>query len=352
MNRVLTVVVIVAFLAGSVPAAATLADGTPSDSEPGAAFSGMVGVQEAEVTNEVADRSLTNRLNAAETNGSRASVVASETEQLQERLAELESQKEQLKQAYENGSISKGEYQARLAVLGAELRALERQANRTAGVAEKLPEKALRERGANASEVREIAQQANRSGGGEVAEAARTIAGKGVGKGLGNAPNASERGPPTDVGNGGPPDTERTTTDRKPTDSGPPSDAGPPNGAGNDPANASNGTDRGNDANSSAMGSESTGPNANVNGTEPGNADGDGVNSSTGATNDSSATEENGSTPTDETATETDDGQSRIGFGTSADWRSGGLSVDDTPSGLEGALADAKRTTVPGTTLG
>lgn len=344
MNRLLTVAVIVAVLAGSVPAAATLADGSPSDAEPGASFSGAVGVQEAEVNNEVADRSLDHRLKSAKTNESKAGVVASETEQLQERLAELEAQKEQLKQAYENGTISKGEYQARLAVLGAELRAVERQANQTADVAEKLPEEALREKGANASQVRNIAQRANKSGGGEVAEAARNIAGEGVGNGLGNAPNASERGPPSDVGNGAAPNTEGNETDRKPTDAGPPSDAG------NDPVNASDGTDRGNDA--GAASNKTTDRNDTV--PEP---DGDAANRSSGPANGSSASAGNGSAANGSdqspngTATETDsqDGQNSIRVG--SEWLSGDVSVDGPLAGLEDAVTDVTGVTLPGTML-
>lgn len=344
MNRLLTVAVVVAVLAGSVPAAASLADGSPSDAEPGASFSGVVGVQEAEVNNEVADRSLDHRLNSAKTNESKAGVVASESDQLQDRLAELEAQKEQLKQAYENGSISKGQYQARLAVLAAELRAVERQANQTAEAAETLPEEALREKGANVKEVRKIAQQANESGGGAVAEAARNIAGKGVGSGLGNAPNASERGPPSDVGNDADPNTDNTA--RKPTDAGPPSDAG------NDPANASDGTNRG--QNAGAASNKTTDKNETV--PEP---DGDAANRSTGAANGTPATAGNGSAANgaDEapngTATETDsqDGQNSIGVGSPSEWLTGDVSVDGTLTGLEDALHDLTGATVPGTTL-
>lgn len=259
MHRALTIVVVLALLAGSVPAAATLADGTPSDTEPGASFSGVVGVQESEVNSEVADRSLDQRLNAAKTNDSKASVVADQSDQLADRLAELEAEKERLNRAHENGSMSKGEYQARLAVLSAELRAVERRADKTATAAEGLPEQALREKGANASAVRAIAQQANRTGGGEVAEAARNITGGGVGNGLGNAPNATQ-GPPADRGNGAAPVTTGNETDRKPAD------AGARTGAGNDtnaPADAGNGENpapnasTGSDVNATAAGTES-----------------------------------------------------------------------------------------------
>jgi hypothetical protein len=243
MHRAVTVAMVLAVLAGSVPAAASLAQQSSSDAEPGASFAGVVGVQESEVNSEVESRSLDQRLNAAGTNESKAGVVANESEQLEQRLAELEAEKARLKQAYENGSISKGEYQARLAVLAAELRSVERQATQTADAAETLPDAALREQGANVSEVRSIAQQANRTGGGEVAQAARNVTGGGVGNGLGNAPpNASERGPPNGS-EGGPPGEAggENATDRKPTDAGAPSDAGNDTGAPGDAGNNTGG---------------------------------------------------------------------------------------------------------------
>ena len=273
MHRALTVAVVLAVVAGSVPAAASLADGTPSDQEPGASFAGVVGVQGAEVDNEVANRSLDRQLRAAESNRSKAQVVASESQQLEQRLADLEAEKARLKQAYENGSISKGKYTAQLAVVAADLRALERRANRTAGVAERLPSEALREMGANASHVREIARDANRSGGGEVAEAARAVAGESVGNGLGNPPahagppNGSETGPPENAGGpgnaatAGPPadgNGNANTSDATNRSTGPPADVGnqTPRDAGNgsDSGNATNGPDATNRSNAGNAG--------------------------------------------------------------------------------------------------
>lgn len=199
MNRVAALVVALVVLAGSVPAATALADGAQTgteDSAPGATFAGVVGVQQAEVDNEVAQRSLDRQFAAAESNDSKAQVVADQQRRLDERLDELEAEKARVEQAYADGNMSRGEYRARLAALGAELRALERRANQTAEQAAGLPEEALRTNGANVSAVREVAQRANRTGGGEVAEAARAIGGPGVGDGLRGPPNGTERGPP------------------------------------------------------------------------------------------------------------------------------------------------------------
>ena len=355
MHRAVTVAVVLAVLAGSVPAAATLADGTPtSDSQPGASFAGVVGVQGAEVDNEVANRSLERQFEAARDNDSKASVVAAEGEQLQQRLEALEAEKERLQTAYENGTISKGKYKAQLAVVAADLRAVERRANRTAGVAERLPPEALRESGANASHIRDIAQQANRTGGGAVAEAARDVAGESVGNGLGGPP--PHAGPPEDAGGpggegppdgAGPPDNagpgdeqsaNGTATDTEgdgdenpaedvgpPNGSnasngsagngstaGPPADAGPPNGSGNGPpedAGRPGGTDNESGVNGSANGSRDAPGVGSGNGLPGGNNSSDGTDTDTRTDEtpeDDSQEEETETANTAET-TETDD---------------------------------------------
>ncbi len=235
MHRAVTVTVVLAVLVGSVPAAATLAAQSPSESEPGAAFAGVVGVQEAEVNSEVANRSLEARLNAAETNASKASVVARESDQLADRLSELEAEKVRLQQAYENGTISKGEYEARLAVVAAELRSIERQANQTAEAAETLPEQALEEQGANVSEVHEIASTANDTRGEEVAEAARSIAGEDAGGGLGNAPeNATDRAENETAPESTDSSTDHQNSSNRSSEAEPPTDAGNESGESSD----------------------------------------------------------------------------------------------------------------------
>lgn len=216
MNRLAAIVVAAALLTGAVPAAATLATQTPSDGStaPGASFASVVGVQQAEVGNEVASRALEQRLAAANTDASKAGVVASETERLEQRLTELEREKASLEAAYENGSINRGEYQAKLARLGAEIKSVERQADRTADAADGVSEEALREKGVNASEARSVAQRANESSDGEVAEATASV-GNGVGNGLADAPGQSgERGRSNGTGTA----TDGTDATTQPTD--------------------------------------------------------------------------------------------------------------------------------------
>lgn len=251
MNRVVAVTVVLLVVAGSVPAAGALADTAQvgSDAEgdqpaPGATFAGVVGVQEAEIDNEVAQRSLDQQFAAAGSNRSKARVVADQQQRLSQRVDELEAEKQRVERAYENGNMSHGEYNARLAKLGAELRAVERRANQTAEAAVSLPEEALREGGADVSEVREVAQRANRTGGGAVAEAAREIAGEGVGNGLRGPPEEGDRGPPDDAG---PPDDREGEENETESDDGDGEADRPGNGPPDrSPGGPVNGSDRGN----------------------------------------------------------------------------------------------------------
>lgn len=332
MNRVAVIVVTLAVLAGSVPVGAALADGTTQqpETEPGAAFAGVVGVQQAEVDSEVAQRSLDRQFAAAESNDSKARVVADQSERLTERLNELEAEKQRLEQARENGSIEQGEYKARLAALGAEIRAVERRANQTADVAEGLPDEALEAHGANVSEIRRVAQQAKQAGGGAVAEAARDIAGEGVGEGLRGALNGSERGPPSSVAgpnqNGtGEPGADVNTTRPQAGNSTGPGENAPPNAT-----NATGGSgasdDRG--SNASAGGDATAGENVTVDGNESTvterrtNASGAGTNATAPATNQTGQSETTGQN-------ETTKGQNGTTAGTPTD------TLTDTPDGNE-----------------
>ena len=196
MNRAAVVVVALAVLVGSVPAAATLssAQATPEERPaPGAAFAGVVNVQQTEIGSEIAQRSLDRQLAAAASNGSKARIVAEQQQLLAERIDELEAEKTRLQGAYENGNINQAQYRAQLAGLSAQVRAVEWRAGQTATAAAELPEPTLREHGANVSQVGAIVQRANRTGGGEVAEAAHAIAGEVIG-GLGSL-NASKHAP-------------------------------------------------------------------------------------------------------------------------------------------------------------
>jgi Spy/CpxP family protein refolding chaperone len=109
----------------SVVAAATVADG----SSPGAA---------GPPTGAVA---------AAETNASKAAVVARETEDARGQLTDLHERRETLRARYQSGEITPGEYRSTLARIAAQIRTLERRLNTSATVAADLPPETLRGNG-------------------------------------------------------------------------------------------------------------------------------------------------------------------------------------------------------------
>lgn len=244
MKRALTILVAVLTVTAVLPAAG-LASAQDGDDQPGARFAGVVGVQGAEVEGELAERSLEKRLNRSTSNSSKAAVVVEEADRIEAKLDELEARRENVTEAYENGELTKAQYQAKLASIAAASEALERLANTTSAAAAELPEEALRERGANVSEVRALADRASELGGGEVAEAARNIAGEGAGEGLDDEDDrpgkSGDRGDaPTDQ------PTEREAAEGTPTERDDGESAGDDAGdAGNTTATETEGSDYG-----------------------------------------------------------------------------------------------------------
>ena len=215
---VVAVVVVVAGLAGAAPVVASVGSGpaaqtTPahdsagneSGMSPGERMAGVVGAERAAVENEVTVRAFGQRVAAANSSAARARVVGTQTDGLQARLDGLDAHRAELERAHENGTLSTGQYRARLAKLYAEQRALQRLANLTERVARDLPEQARRAQGVNVSAIRTLQSSARNLTGPEVADIARGVAGKGVGR-------------PAD---GGPPDFANETR-------GPPGGEGPP----------------------------------------------------------------------------------------------------------------------------
>lgn len=163
----------------------------------GEQLSGVVGVQEAEIAGEIEQRSFGVRVAAAASDGSKAAVVNETVGDLEARLAALEDRKERLRAARENGSMSYGQYAARMAVLSAETETVRRVANDTERVSEDLPDEVLREHGVNVSAIQTLQRNAANLTGPEVAAVARTIAGPSVGNG-----SDVPRGPPENATDG------------------------------------------------------------------------------------------------------------------------------------------------------
>ena len=234
---------------------------------PGAQLAGAIGVQQAEIRGEVENRAFGQSIAAARSNGTKARVVAGQSERIRERLQVLENRTTELNASYENGSIPAGFYHAKLAQLNAQIRVLEHQTNETIEQAEQLPEDSLNRHGVNRTGLEQLRNQAKNMSGKDVSAVAKRMGGPEVG-----TPVGTQRGPPSDVPGQGPSDStpgqngqdgategppgqngqpgHMNNTTRGQGNGGPPGsqsdggpqhgNGGPPNGTGSPPADAGN----------------------------------------------------------------------------------------------------------------
>jgi hypothetical protein len=179
--------------------------------DPGAQLAGVVGVREAELDGELQSRTFGLRVAQAASDGAKADIVGEQLNDSEERLQELQERKETLEEARENGSMSEGEYRAKIARLHAETKNVERLTNETNETASQLPVETLNERGINATRITMLSERASELSGAEVAEIARGIAGQ----------NAGEQARPEQAsgGNAGTEDRPGNATDRDGQDS-------------------------------------------------------------------------------------------------------------------------------------
>ncbi|QLK24372.1 hypothetical protein HYG81_09550 [Natrinema zhouii] len=207
MNRTLSItlaaVLVVAMVAVPLAAASVSSSANgqaTSDSEagnesikPGEQFAAAVGVQNAEIEGDVSERAFGIRIANAETNETKAAVVAAQFNETEARLAELERRLEKLNESREAGDISEGRYRAEVATTVVEMRTLERQAATAETTAAGLPEAVLTERGIDVDSIRTLRDRAGDLGGPETAAIARSIAGNGDERSLGpdSDPNSS-----------------------------------------------------------------------------------------------------------------------------------------------------------------
>ena len=208
MNRTtsiaLAAVLLVATVAVPLAAASVVSSGSTQDDRadggnesiaPGERFAATVGVQNAEIEGDVSERALGARIANAETNETKAAVIATHVEESETRLSELENRLEALNESREAGELSEGRYRAKVATTVAEMRAIERQtavAERNAvGLSDELAE-----RGIDRESIRTLRDRAGELGGPDTASIARSIAGDDVGR-----PAGTDRGPgnPIDV---------------------------------------------------------------------------------------------------------------------------------------------------------
>lgn len=214
------------------PAVAIAADTeTPTDAanatvDPGAQLAGVVDVQQAELDGEVETRAYGIEIAQAQSNESRAEIVAERVADIQERMETLEQRREELDDARANGSMNESEYRARMAGVHARGQTVQRMANRTNHTASELPADVLEANGVNVSAIQSLQDRAGELTGAEVAEIARGIAGENAGQAPG-ADEARERGDDRRGGEqaGGddrPAGNETDGQDAQPTDGGAP----------------------------------------------------------------------------------------------------------------------------------
>lgn len=172
------------------PAAAVAANETNATVAPGERLAGVVGVQEAEIEGEVESRSFGLAVARASSEEAKAALIAEKVNETQRELGNLTEQREQLRQARQNGTISQGEYTARMAELAARTQNVERTANDTTNASQGLPADLLESKGVNVTAIQTLRDDAKNLSGGDVAEIARSIAG----------PQAADRGQPDDRG--------------------------------------------------------------------------------------------------------------------------------------------------------
>ena len=149
---------------------------------PGERLSGVVGVQGAELEGEVDKRAFGLKVARAASDDARAQVVNEQFGDLEQRLQNLGERKQALEQARANGSMSGGEYAARVSGLAAESRTVSDLANNTNETAGGLPTDVLEANGVNVSAIQQLKTNASELTGPEVAEIARSIAGPRVGQ--------------------------------------------------------------------------------------------------------------------------------------------------------------------------
>ncbi|WP_416840272.1 hypothetical protein [Haloferax sp. DFSO52] len=176
---------------GRVPAAdnGTAANSTANETPPGQKLSGVIGVQGSETDGELERRTFETRFEKANSNASKAAVIAGQVETVRDRLADLEQRKTELEAARENGSLSEGTYRVKMTRVVADIERTKSMLNRTADAATTVPAADLEAKGVDTEELDTLRSSANELTGPEVSAIARDLAGENPGKGLEKATN-------------------------------------------------------------------------------------------------------------------------------------------------------------------
>ncbi|MFB6111257.1 MAG: hypothetical protein ABEJ35_01845 [Halobacteriaceae archaeon] len=182
-RTVAAVAVVGLLIAGIAPfvAVAQTTTGTQTDDgdtvAPGQRLGAVVSSQGTDLKSDLATRTLRESLRRAESNGSRARILAGTIEDLTARLEELRAAQDRLQARYENGSLSFGQYVARSAQLMARERAFTQLLNVTERQAARLPATVREANGVNMERLATLRERARNITGPAVAELARELAG-------------------------------------------------------------------------------------------------------------------------------------------------------------------------------
>lgn len=194
------------------PSAALQTEANATNLTPGQRLAGVIGANQAEFEGTIELRAYGFAYANARSNASKAGVVGERLESVEQRLNELEERRESLEQARANGTITEGEYRARITTLTARSNQLRAMLNASETRAAELPESALAANGVNTTAIATLSERADNLTGREVAEIARDVAGPSVGESVDRGPPAGDNGPPSDVpADQGPPNNSSET---------------------------------------------------------------------------------------------------------------------------------------------
>ncbi|MFB6253867.1 MAG: hypothetical protein ABEI06_04600 [Halobacteriaceae archaeon] len=144
---------------------------------PGVRFTGVINIQHTELQGNVEKRSFAIRLRKADSPSEKATIIADKVESLQQRITNLQERKQTLKNALQNGSITKSEYRAEIAELVSQINNVKQIVNKTVSVAKGLPTELLAAKGINVSAIVQLKNHAANMSGPEIAAIARSIRG-------------------------------------------------------------------------------------------------------------------------------------------------------------------------------
>ncbi|MFB6187303.1 MAG: hypothetical protein ABEI86_10605, partial [Halobacteriaceae archaeon] len=148
-----------------------------TDILPGVRFTGVVNIQHTELQGNVEKRSFAIQLRKADSPSEKAAIIAEKVKSLQQQITNLQERKQTLKNALQNGSISKSEYRAEIAELVSQINNVRQMVNKTVRVAKGLPTELLAAKGINVSAIVQLKNHAANMSGQEIAAIARSIRG-------------------------------------------------------------------------------------------------------------------------------------------------------------------------------